>query len=350
MSSKPRLIIHAGVHRTGTTSIQHLLEINRDTLAAHGVLYPLDYAPTPGGDPRRAGANHQRLAWALAERTLSGHAARQWLEPLAAGFETVILSGEDFCAIRNASFLGPLSEAFDIEAVFYLRRQDDYVNSWYNQHLRWPFDPRHWQQTPREFFDFSPKFYWLYYFDLLKNWSDLLGLGKVRVRVLEKGQVTDVVSDFLELAGLASMPLKHGPVINDSIPADHLELLRRIRLHRYSWGVRNMAREALAPLPARRSTNAFPASARREIVRRYALQNIMVARTYLDRPDGILFRDLTFPDDECDMDALVPPSDELIAGFWRNMMKLDQQYDLGGRALLREDLFRGLHLDGPDTA
>lgn len=35
-----RLILHTGAHKTGTTSLQHSLALNRDLLARHGVVYP----------------------------------------------------------------------------------------------------------------------------------------------------------------------------------------------------------------------------------------------------------------------------------------------------------------------
>ncbi len=47
------LVIHAGIHRTGTTSLQRFLAENRAALAGRGVGYP--------GEEN----NHQALAWAL---------------------------------------------------------------------------------------------------------------------------------------------------------------------------------------------------------------------------------------------------------------------------------------------
>ena len=47
------LVLHAGIHRTGTTSLQRLLAKNRAALAAEGIAYPGE------------GQNHQPLAWEL---------------------------------------------------------------------------------------------------------------------------------------------------------------------------------------------------------------------------------------------------------------------------------------------
>ena len=56
-----QLVIHAGVHRTGTTSLQRALEKARPALAARGIVYP-------GTE-----TNQQALAWAL-HRKQSGAA------------------------------------------------------------------------------------------------------------------------------------------------------------------------------------------------------------------------------------------------------------------------------------
>ena len=37
---KPRLVIHIGMHKTGSSSIQHYLSRNRRLLRLFGLLYP----------------------------------------------------------------------------------------------------------------------------------------------------------------------------------------------------------------------------------------------------------------------------------------------------------------------
>jgi len=38
---KTILYIHPGIHKTGTTSIQHYLSLNRDVLLNYGIYYPI---------------------------------------------------------------------------------------------------------------------------------------------------------------------------------------------------------------------------------------------------------------------------------------------------------------------
>jgi hypothetical protein len=58
-------IVHAGFHKTGTTTIQDFLAENREWLAAQDVHYPVDI-----GSPRTA---HNRMAcWLFSPRPFSG--------------------------------------------------------------------------------------------------------------------------------------------------------------------------------------------------------------------------------------------------------------------------------------
>ena len=40
MDHKPTIVIHGGMHKTGTSALQHLLASERDELLNHGVLFP----------------------------------------------------------------------------------------------------------------------------------------------------------------------------------------------------------------------------------------------------------------------------------------------------------------------
>src|SRR4051812_46679753 len=121
-----RLIIHGGIHRTGTTTLQRFLAGNRDTLLKQGILYPFE------------AVSHQRLAWDVFAGRKTGEDVLSQLQSAAAEMSTspavILLSGEDFCIHKDLGWLGPLRANFEVEVVFYLRQQDDWLMSWYNQH------------------------------------------------------------------------------------------------------------------------------------------------------------------------------------------------------------------------
>ena len=100
-----RVVIHAGIHRTGTTSLQRFLAANRAGLAAQGFGYPGDEV------------HHQSLAWAL-KRGQAGTAEALALVAAADPADTVILSGEDFSIHEDLRWLEGLAAEHETRAVF----------------------------------------------------------------------------------------------------------------------------------------------------------------------------------------------------------------------------------------
>lgn len=151
--SKPKLILHAGTHKTGTTAIQAFAARHRGTLADRGILYP-DLAPI--GPAHRY--PHHVFAHALADKDAAlspGDVARLaecWAETATRTGATVLLSAEplyrhvlrrrgepkgDWYAGR-ARYLDRLAEVlapFAVEVVLVFRRPDDYVRSLYQENV-----------------------------------------------------------------------------------------------------------------------------------------------------------------------------------------------------------------------
>ena len=134
----PRLYVHCGLHKTGTTALQDFLAAQAATLARAGVLYPR------AGRPGVAGGQHN-IAWRLAGDRRFDPA---WgdLDALAAeidGFDgDVALSSEDFEGLLTTP--GGLAPLADLAAaggralvlILYVRHQADYLESLYYQCLK----------------------------------------------------------------------------------------------------------------------------------------------------------------------------------------------------------------------
>ena len=73
---KKRLIVHIGVHKTGSTSIQHTLFRNTGQMADRGFLYPRFYAG------RVNAVNHTSLAWEIEMNKLDHARLRNWAASL----------------------------------------------------------------------------------------------------------------------------------------------------------------------------------------------------------------------------------------------------------------------------
>lgn len=136
----PRLIIHAGIHKTGTTTLQKALHDNRMLLRAQGILYPqtgmLD-APNTWG--------HHDLAYALrhADRGRALWTALR-AEADAAGLDTVVVSSEELSllpfpplpGVAPYKIIAECFDGWDITLLCYLRPQADVVSSLYNHHVK----------------------------------------------------------------------------------------------------------------------------------------------------------------------------------------------------------------------
>lgn len=272
-----RLVIHAGIHRTGTTSLQRFLAANRAGLAAAGVAYP--------GEEN----NHQPLAWALHRGQAGAEAVLALVEAAPPGTRQLVLSGEDFAIHRDLGWLATVAARVDTRAVLYLRRQDHWLMSWYNQHVKWPFNREKSRMDPQAFLAAIGDFYWIDYERLLGRWSDVLGAERVGAGVVEKGQVEDATGDFLARIGVARDGLADdGERANDSLPVHMLEIARHLGLYDLKAGRRMKVLAALRTgladrAPAVRVSTVYSPEERNRVIDRFEASNRAAARRHLGR-------------------------------------------------------------------
>ncbi|MEM6441852.1 MAG: hypothetical protein AAF763_19425 [Pseudomonadota bacterium] len=271
-----RALIHAGMHRTGTTWLQDRLAGGRAALAARGVRYP-------GRE-----ANHQALAWALRRGEAGPQDARRLLLQGAPERPRLsVLSAEDFFTHRDLEWVRRLAQEGPTSVRVYLRRQDDWLNSWYNQHVKWPFDRRLSQAGPEDFLERIDRFHWLDFEATLSRWADALGDDGVEVAVVEPGGVEDVAADFLARLEIDPSALPEGEArANESLPAHALEIARHMGLHDLDAAARIRLNGALRRGLSAHATPArtvFSVARRNEILDRFEAGNAAVARRFLGR-------------------------------------------------------------------
>lgn len=272
------LLLHAGMHRTGSTDLQILLEGNRAALAARGVAYP------------GAGRNHQDLAWALIRGEAGGREVAATLDPAA---RVTVLSAEDFFIHRDLKWLEAAKARTEVRVRVYLRRQDDWLMSWYNQHVKWPFHRRKSKMSPERFLDAIDDFHWLDFDATLARWEAALGPGAVEIAPVERGfgaagQVEDVVADFLARLGLAGDAgvVREVSGYNDGLPPHVLEIARHLGLFEMGPRARLRVNEALREGLKDKATPArtvFPPDRRNAVLDRFEAGNRAVARRFLAR-------------------------------------------------------------------
>lgn len=230
---RPKAIIHIGMPKTGTTSIQEVLSTNRAELIENGFAYPRvtgerahaligAYMFRAAGKPVGGVESHTGPTDKLAE------GLRAELAALPDSVRTVIFSSEH--AYNQGFFAGSVAALHELlqpmfssmQIVVYLRRQDEKAVSLFSQALRGggvPTSPL--PQTPqqRKVFDFDMGF---------RPWIEVFGKASIDARIFERSSLRggDVVSDFLAAAGLPE--LKRPEVSeNTSIRSEAQEFLRR---------------------------------------------------------------------------------------------------------------------------
>lgn len=149
-SSRPKLFLHAGTHKTGTTAIQKFAARYRAALKRQGTLYP-EYT----GFGNRNNQSHLGLFHALAgdERAVPynslGELVAIWADQARESRSNVLLSAEalwrhqirngtDGWAGQRRAYLaqvGRLLDAFDVHVILVLRNQDEFINSLYRENV-----------------------------------------------------------------------------------------------------------------------------------------------------------------------------------------------------------------------
>jgi hypothetical protein len=295
------LYLHIGMPKTGTTAIQHFLTGNRAKLAAQGVLYPAGGTVRAGHHilgaavfPRRAAPLEGVPREVALERAMTAILS----EIDAARPRTVILSTEflwgNLPAAKIGRLLGPL-KGLRIHVVPYLRRQDLFAQSLYMQavkggHAR-PFAA--WLDGAEE----SAKG-GFHYDRVLNAWRDCGLPVSVEPRVYEKGQIeADVRRDFINTVapGVDVDYPDESRRLNTTPDMLTIGILRAINASLEAGESTNRIRRRILLESPPRDTSAqlgyFREGEAEAFLAHFAASNARIARDYLRRPDGILFRE-----------------------------------------------------------
>ncbi|MCC6737251.1 MAG: hypothetical protein IT534_14150 [Bauldia sp.] len=131
MTAASRLTIHIGLHKTGTTAIQHYFWRHGEELLQHGIYYPATGRPTSAATE----FGHHDVPWSFTPEAAEPPATL--LARLRAEIETttmpeIVLSSEEFSRMTPGQ-ITVLARAlpFRTRIVFYYRRQSEIVQGLY---------------------------------------------------------------------------------------------------------------------------------------------------------------------------------------------------------------------------
>lgn len=228
-----KLFLHIGFYKTGSTSLQKNLAQNSSALAAQGICYPFvprspfnqrwQHAPLAAAMPGR------KLDWLLAGKGKSlDRAYRAMFEHFeASGCGTLVLSSEGFCDQtmdeNGLRWLQDKFSDFDITVIAYIRRQDAYFLSTYQELIKAggaaSFDFDSYAQASR-----------LCFARRLTPWRKVFGTDRVIVRPFLPSIWPDneLFYDFLPLIGASRDGLELANPENEGLDYRTVEILRQL--------------------------------------------------------------------------------------------------------------------------
>ena len=235
-----KLVIHVGIHKTGTSAIQAFCKENRAALAELGLLYPttgltdLSVTSTPSSEAGHRGfqdilitpinQNSETMLSDISEEAKSFGNIRM-----------VLISCETFSAPRikiSPSVRESLERYFsDTRILMYLRRQDIWAVSFYKEVLCWP-GKRIAKPFHRFVTDFLPE--WLDYTARVNKWSEIFGDENLIVRSYDDRPNKNIIIDFFAQLGFDvsdqqgfKFPGFNNPSLPDDLKVTILPLTRR---------------------------------------------------------------------------------------------------------------------------
>lgn len=313
------LYLHIGAHRTATTSTQKYLRLNANKLLSQGFFMPF-------GVSRHFDLFNRlfdgRTTVLEASETISQRA-----DSKDATVHSVILTDEDICMRRNLEVLESFREYFDVKIVFSMRRQDLWIESWYQQNVKWQWNPELSHLRFEDFLDRRSEFFWIDYDTMVDRLEAFFGAENLIPLVFEKSQMPDgPVAAFCDAIGLTDRDgFDKAPHTNTSLSPMMTEFMRTLPLHEMPGPVRRVFEQACSQADKEldvenRSTLFLDHKDRRALLAEFEPGNHSVARRLFDR-DQLFFEPLPDPDAE-PADKFLPENsyetqERLVAPFVR---------------------------------
>ncbi|MFD0978141.1 hypothetical protein [Tropicimonas aquimaris] len=265
-----RAVVHIGLPKTGTTSIQGWLLANADRLPERGAAY--DRINYPDLKRRRAHVElgicqmdragvlmphkETRRFYGLTDLEAQAEVARVYTEVFGKAVKrgkdlTWIFSSEDLGSLTTTPELakaldGWMGQFFsEVRYVCYIRRQEDWLLSRYSQTLR--HGATH---TLDEFLENAKQ---RNYHEMGKLWCDAVGSDRFVLRLLEPDAMKDgdLIADFADAVGIDHTGLTVPPRKNEALSVAAAEFLRQANVKLQQVGGRRAVTDLMRDAESR---------------------------------------------------------------------------------------------------
>ena len=293
------LYLHIGMHKTGSSSIQHGLVQNSEVLKKHDYYYPMEgtyYWPHEHSvAPLAYGALNIRPEY-IGNRVINHEVCVSDIrrDIKATKCSNVIVSTEHFWYAKTQEDVKKIFEIFadlfeTMTVILYLRRQDFSIESHWSQWAKMGLTTSSFDEYCDENIT-DPIFN---YYDSISHWIKIFGKDNVVITPFEERQFfrNNLIDDFCKKLNL-KIEIEFPASINKSPPKDYLELQRAFFKSIHTIDERRKFSQIFASLPIkvyRTNYTMLSAEKRAYILDFFRKSNERVAREYLDRADGVLF-------------------------------------------------------------
>jgi hypothetical protein len=273
------VFVHIGMSKTGTTTLQFLLDANRALLKSSGFCYPLSGLSS---SPHEKG--HHELVTATKNRDESVYKALvAEIDKVAA--KVVVLSSEGFSVSTQAEieFLKEMLNCYEVKVVVYVREQASFLESLYNQAVKTGSEVRDRYEFLADMLSSNR----LNYYSIVKSWAAVFGKENIVVREYRgsgRGG-RQLVEDFF---GVDFKVVDY----NSSVDSRYIEFLRVVNKLGLEQQLKNdkVVSLLLSSGNSGRDGLSVFGSAERKLIRNYCKHsNKMLAREYLGADGGELF-------------------------------------------------------------
>lgn len=285
---KKLLFLHVGLHKTGTSTIQKFIGINKERLMKEKIFVP--------GVLDRENLHHY-IALKLkkdVDISMARERFRNTISNIADMADKVIISSEVFTE-ENLIYIDGLSELnafFDVNVIIYLRRGDYMLESAYNQIIKRTTEYQQFHQR---------RWYNLFYTKHIFPFEKMFGLNKIMVRVFEKDQFVEnsIIKDFLTCTDIDKNLELQYPVdrINSKLTLDVLEYKRLLNTVLSKKEGSKLVAD-IVTMYSNEHEKLYPNDQFNSILTPFERINLLkeleseynyIAKKYLNREDGILF-------------------------------------------------------------
>jgi hypothetical protein len=290
---KPKLYLHIGRPKTGSTALQSFLYRNREVLARQGVCYPetgryqrashklsLVYLPKLADSEAVKGISADKLYADLATEILNS------------GLGTAVISSEHFWLMNPKDIPASLREQFDIKIVAYVRRQDEVLVSSFIQEVKG--GNLSIDIDLNDYISDNGRLNLLDYDQVLQRWAGVFGQQNIQVRLYETlAEQHGIERDLLQLIGVASVTdLIFSDIRrNVSPPLEVLRLIEELEgldldvfSKRRLIALFSKASHVLDDGEGTSATALFTLAQRQRVLSNFADSNSRLGQTFLDQP------------------------------------------------------------------